>query len=292
MLGRPRLGSRMCCMCSMFHLGHSLLDRSPLPRHLQRTHIAINPATGGSPAMPVELRVGSTGAGLFVGCGAGIGIVTPLSLHAVPVVGQLVSAWRALERSARCGRFCTCLLVSPDRWRGHRFRSHLPPGNAAEECPLPLPPPPLPPPHAVPLLFHPPAGRQPGHLAVHAERINRRRHVRGAAARALAGRARPGPRLWLWRHAWLRLGRRPYAEAVCAAEPDEHAAVSGAGNSAAPAAAGAGGAGAAAGAAGGKRQLGAAAGWRASARLGRRSSRWRIAARAARLDGAAAAAAG
>lgn len=85
--------------------------------------------------MPVELRVGSTGAGLFVGCGAGIGIVTPLSLHAVPVVGQLVSAWRALERSARCGRFYTCLLVSPDRWRGHRFRSHLPPGNAAEESP-------------------------------------------------------------------------------------------------------------------------------------------------------------
>ncbi|PRW56292.1 Dynamin-like 120 kDa isoform 1 [Chlorella sorokiniana] len=42
--------------------------------------------------MPVELRVGSTGAGLFVGCGAGIGIVTPLSLHAVPVLGQLAAS--------------------------------------------------------------------------------------------------------------------------------------------------------------------------------------------------------
>lgn len=41
---------------------------------------------------PVELRVGSTGAGLFVGCGAGVGIVTPIALHSVPLLGQLASS--------------------------------------------------------------------------------------------------------------------------------------------------------------------------------------------------------
>ena len=40
----------------------------------------------------MELRVGGTGAGLFVGCGAGVGLVTPMSLYGVPVVGQVVSS--------------------------------------------------------------------------------------------------------------------------------------------------------------------------------------------------------
>jgi hypothetical protein len=43
----------------------------------------------------VELRVGGTGAGVFVGCGAGIGIVTPVSLHSIPVLGQLASSLAA-----------------------------------------------------------------------------------------------------------------------------------------------------------------------------------------------------
>lgn len=53
---------------------------------------------------PVELRVGSTGAGLFVGCGVGLGIVTPVSLHSVPVLGQLVRSQPAMEPAADCRR--------------------------------------------------------------------------------------------------------------------------------------------------------------------------------------------
>lgn len=44
------------------------------------------------PSSPLELRVGSTGAGLFVGCGAGVGIVTPVALHSIPLLGQLASS--------------------------------------------------------------------------------------------------------------------------------------------------------------------------------------------------------
>lgn len=44
------------------------------------------------PSSPVELRVGSTGAGLFVGCGAGVGIITPIALHSIPLLGQLASS--------------------------------------------------------------------------------------------------------------------------------------------------------------------------------------------------------
>ncbi|KAL4457404.1 hypothetical protein ABPG75_012269 [Micractinium tetrahymenae] len=47
------------------------------------------------PSSPVELRVGSTGAGLFVGCGAGVGIVTPIALHSIPLLGQLASSLSA-----------------------------------------------------------------------------------------------------------------------------------------------------------------------------------------------------
>ena len=39
-----------------------------------------------------EWRSGSTGAGLFIGCGAGVGIVQPVSLHAIPLLGQLASS--------------------------------------------------------------------------------------------------------------------------------------------------------------------------------------------------------
>lgn len=42
--------------------------------------------------LPVELRVGSTGVGVFVGCGAGLGIVTPIALQSIPVVGQLAAS--------------------------------------------------------------------------------------------------------------------------------------------------------------------------------------------------------
>lgn len=44
---------------------------------------------------PVELRMGSTGAGLFVGCGVGVGIVTPVALHSIPVLGQLSASLSA-----------------------------------------------------------------------------------------------------------------------------------------------------------------------------------------------------
>jgi hypothetical protein len=40
----------------------------------------------------MEFRVGGTGAGLFVGCGAGFGFITPLQLHSIPVMGQLASS--------------------------------------------------------------------------------------------------------------------------------------------------------------------------------------------------------
>ena len=43
-------------------------------------------------ASPVEFRLGSTGAGVFVGCGAGVGMLTPINLHAVPVLGQLMAS--------------------------------------------------------------------------------------------------------------------------------------------------------------------------------------------------------
>ena len=40
----------------------------------------------------MELRLGSTGAGVYVGCGAGVGLITPINLHAVPVLGQLLAS--------------------------------------------------------------------------------------------------------------------------------------------------------------------------------------------------------
>ena len=43
------------------------------------------------PADGMEFRVGGTGAGLLVGCGAGLGFLTPLQLHSIPVLGQLAS---------------------------------------------------------------------------------------------------------------------------------------------------------------------------------------------------------
>jgi len=44
---------------------------------------------------PVEVRIGSTGAGLFIGCGAGIGLVTPVALHSIPVLGQMAASLSA-----------------------------------------------------------------------------------------------------------------------------------------------------------------------------------------------------
>ena len=41
---------------------------------------------------PVELRLGSTGAGVYVGCGVGVGLITPINLRAVPVLGQLIAS--------------------------------------------------------------------------------------------------------------------------------------------------------------------------------------------------------
>lgn len=209
-------------------------------------------------AMPVELRVGSTGAGLFVGCGAGIGIVTPLSLHAVPVLGQLVSAERAANRRGRWGRSRASLTPSLHYRRAVECRSRAAAqlvavaAAAAQAVPLRSVPPSLP---LSPL--DSPAGRQPVHLAVHSQLRHRRRDERSAAARAVAGRARPRRWLWLRRHAWLRLGRWPHAQAVRTDQPDGHAPVSRTGSSGAPAAADAGGAGAAASAAAGSRRLGA-----------------------------------
>lgn len=40
----------------------------------------------------MEWRSGSTGAGAFLGCGAGIGIIQPVSLHGIPLLGQLASS--------------------------------------------------------------------------------------------------------------------------------------------------------------------------------------------------------
>lgn len=36
--------------------------------------------------------MGSTGAGVFAGCGAGFGVIAPLSLHGIPVLGQLAGS--------------------------------------------------------------------------------------------------------------------------------------------------------------------------------------------------------
>lgn len=41
---------------------------------------------------PIEPRFGTTGTGLYIGCGAGVGFLTPISLHSVPVVGQIASS--------------------------------------------------------------------------------------------------------------------------------------------------------------------------------------------------------
>lgn len=40
----------------------------------------------------MEFRVGATGAGVLAGCGAGLGLITPLNLHSVPVLGQLAGS--------------------------------------------------------------------------------------------------------------------------------------------------------------------------------------------------------
>jgi hypothetical protein len=39
------------------------------------------------PSPPLEPRVGAAGAGLFVGCGAGVGWLVPVSLHGIPLLG-------------------------------------------------------------------------------------------------------------------------------------------------------------------------------------------------------------
>lgn len=44
-----------------------------------------------SVGLRMEFRVGGTGAGLFSGCGAGFGFLTPLQLHSIPVLGQLAA---------------------------------------------------------------------------------------------------------------------------------------------------------------------------------------------------------
>ena len=36
--------------------------------------------------------MGASGAGVFVGCGAGVGLVTPVSLHSIPLLGPLASS--------------------------------------------------------------------------------------------------------------------------------------------------------------------------------------------------------
>jgi hypothetical protein len=42
--------------------------------------------------IPFEFRAGSAGVGLFAGCGAGVGILTPVSLHSIPVIGQIAGS--------------------------------------------------------------------------------------------------------------------------------------------------------------------------------------------------------
>ncbi|KAH7618532.1 hypothetical protein Ndes2526B_g05430 [Nannochloris sp. 'desiccata'] len=42
--------------------------------------------------LPFEFRAGSAGIGLFAGCGAGVGILTPVSLHSIPVIGQIAGS--------------------------------------------------------------------------------------------------------------------------------------------------------------------------------------------------------
>jgi hypothetical protein len=42
--------------------------------------------------LPLEFRAGSAGMGLFAGCGAGVGILTPVSLHSIPVIGQIAGS--------------------------------------------------------------------------------------------------------------------------------------------------------------------------------------------------------
>ena len=41
---------------------------------------------------PLDLRFGASGAGAFLGCGVGVGWVTPLSLAGIPVVGELAGS--------------------------------------------------------------------------------------------------------------------------------------------------------------------------------------------------------
>lgn len=65
--------------------------RLPLPAGCGLPPIA-NYQSAVMPSWPLELRLGSSGSGAFVGCGFGVGILTPVSLHGVPVLGQLVSA--------------------------------------------------------------------------------------------------------------------------------------------------------------------------------------------------------
>jgi hypothetical protein len=47
---------------------------------------------------PFEFRAGSAGFGLFVGCGAGVGVLTPVSLHSIPVIGQIAGSVAASLR--------------------------------------------------------------------------------------------------------------------------------------------------------------------------------------------------
>lgn len=39
----------------------------------------------------MEFRAGGTGAGIFAGCGVGLGFLQPLNFHGIPVLGQLTS---------------------------------------------------------------------------------------------------------------------------------------------------------------------------------------------------------
>jgi uncharacterized coiled-coil protein SlyX len=43
----------------------------------------------------MEFRVGSTGVGAFAGCGVGLGIISPIRLEGIPVIGQVVASVRS-----------------------------------------------------------------------------------------------------------------------------------------------------------------------------------------------------
>jgi len=75
--------------------------------------------------VPFDFRAGSAGMGLFAGCGAGIGILTPVSLHTIPVIGQIAGsvATSLRQLDSTFGNFgwrCTSTLNSKAKPLGLR----------------------------------------------------------------------------------------------------------------------------------------------------------------------------